>query len=533
MTVSNDIREESFIGDGIQVAYPFTIQSNDPLWVQGFVDDVLMSGSVVLNVDQSQNPGGTFTFDIAPVDMGTVLIKRTVPLLQELNLPDYSAFPAQSVEATLDQLVMTSSQLVSKDEGADVNWGNILGDIDDQADLVATYAKLIGAVLTNATVNGVIPESTGDGLQALFNDGLYKTPAGGGNVSGAGVSVVGNITAINNTSTTSIADSGVAVADIELLSNKGIPNGYAPLDGSGFVPLANLPVEVQGGIRIIGFWDANTNTPDLNAISLNQGEAYQVSVSGGTLINGEENWKVKDLVVWSDSLAGNWFKLDNTDDVISVAGKTGAVVLNKNDVGLDQVDNTSDADKPVSTAQQIALDAKYDKTGGPISGSVSIDATGGTDAPLNITSGATPTTNLGVGSFTVGSDGTLYSYDSGRASFLSVAPEVLQFGRNGAIGNEAPRFGGDARNVASGSIRDYARRVVGFYLKSTISTTQNFDVYINGVSAGTITLTASDNIQNSALNISVAAGQHLNVFAQAAGTEAEDVYIEVITKRVL
>lgn len=44
--------------------------------------------------------------------------------------------------------------------------------------------------------------------------------------------------------------------------------------------------------------------------------------------------------------------------VTSVAGKTGAVTLVKGDVGLGNVDNTSDASKPVSTATQTALDAK-------------------------------------------------------------------------------------------------------------------------------------------------------------------------------
>lgn len=51
--------------------------------------------------------------------------------------------------------------------------------------------------------------------------------------------------------------------------------------------------------------------------------------------------------------------------VDSVAGKTGAVTLVKGDVGLGNVDNTSDASKPVSTAQQTALDLKVDKTAYP------------------------------------------------------------------------------------------------------------------------------------------------------------------------
>jgi hypothetical protein len=44
--------------------------------------------------------------------------------------------------------------------------------------------------------------------------------------------------------------------------------------------------------------------------------------------------------------------------VQSVAGRTGAVTLTKSDVGLGSVDNTSDANKPISTATQTALNGK-------------------------------------------------------------------------------------------------------------------------------------------------------------------------------
>src|SRR5665647_143671 len=44
--------------------------------------------------------------------------------------------------------------------------------------------------------------------------------------------------------------------------------------------------------------------------------------------------------------------------VTSVNTRTGAVTLTANDVGLANVDNTSDVNKPVSTAAQTALDAK-------------------------------------------------------------------------------------------------------------------------------------------------------------------------------
>lgn len=44
--------------------------------------------------------------------------------------------------------------------------------------------------------------------------------------------------------------------------------------------------------------------------------------------------------------------------VQSVAGRTGAVTLNKSDVSLSNVDNTADVNKPVSTATQTALNGK-------------------------------------------------------------------------------------------------------------------------------------------------------------------------------
>src|SRR5690606_10820020 len=55
-----------------------------------------------------------------------------------------------------------------------------------------------------------------------------------------------------------------------------------------------------------------------------------------------------------------WQRSPSGVTVTSVAGKTGDVVLDKNDVGLGNVDNTSDLDKPISTAVQNALDLKLD-----------------------------------------------------------------------------------------------------------------------------------------------------------------------------
>jgi hypothetical protein len=49
--------------------------------------------------------------------------------------------------------------------------------------------------------------------------------------------------------------------------------------------------------------------------------------------------------------------------VSSVNGRNGAVILAKGDVGLGNADNTSDANKPISTAQATALATKLSKDG--------------------------------------------------------------------------------------------------------------------------------------------------------------------------
>lgn len=61
-----------------------------------------------------------------------------------------------------------------------------------------------------------------------------------------------------------------------------------------------------------------------------------------------------------------------TSTILSVNGKIGDVVLTKSDIGLENADNTSDANKPVSTAAQTALNLKANLSGGAaFSGTVS------------------------------------------------------------------------------------------------------------------------------------------------------------------
>ena len=126
----------------------------------------------------------------------------------------------------------------------------------------------------------------------------------------------------------------------ELLANKGTANGYASLDSNGKVPGSQLPNSIM---TYEGLHDVSTNSPTLSDATGDAGSTYRVSV-GGTRNYGSGNLtlNVGDYLIHSGSI---WQVADTTDAVSTVAGQTGNVTLTKSDVGLDQVDNTSDATK--------------------------------------------------------------------------------------------------------------------------------------------------------------------------------------------
>lgn len=155
----------------------------------------------------------------------------------------------------------------------------------------------------------------------------------------------------------------LAASDVGAIpaSELGQANGVATLDGSGKVPAAQL--NVSGGFSYLGSWDASSNTPALADGAGNNGDMYKVSVAGSQdLGSGSVAYEVGDHVVYVAGTLNRWERFVASEAVASVAGKTGVVTLVKADVGLDQVDNTSDADKPISTATQTALNAKADTT---------------------------------------------------------------------------------------------------------------------------------------------------------------------------
>lgn len=106
----------------------------------------------------------------------------------------------------------------------------------------------------------------------------------------------------------------------QLLSEKGVANGYVPLDSSGKIPSSYIPDSILGQVTYVGTWNASTNTPTLPDPTTVKGDYYIVTTAGTYL---GTDYQIGDWII-SDGV--NWTKVDNSDSVSSVFGRTGNVV---------------------------------------------------------------------------------------------------------------------------------------------------------------------------------------------------------------
>jgi len=154
----------------------------------------------------------------------------------------------------------------------------------------------------------------------------------------------------NNIVVTGGSMSGVTISDYVATATKGVANGVASLDGSGTVPVSQLPAAVLGALSYQGTWNASTNTPTLTSSTGTKGYYYVVNVAGSTNLNGITDWVIGDWAVFNGSV---WQKVDNTDAVTSVNGYTGTVVLTNTDISGFGTMSTQNANSVAITGGAI------------------------------------------------------------------------------------------------------------------------------------------------------------------------------------
>lgn len=125
--------------------------------------------------------------------------------------------------------------------------------------------------------------------------------------------------------------------------------GGTNLSGTGNIAVGDANVQSD--------WDATEgdafilNKPTIPIIP-------DITITSGDLVAGEA---ITSLTPNGHTITATKGTFLTKNAVSSVNAKTGAVVLEKKDIGLGNVDNTSDANKPLSTAAQTAFSGKADK----------------------------------------------------------------------------------------------------------------------------------------------------------------------------
>lgn len=214
-----------------------------------------------------------------------------------------------------------------------------------------------------------------------------------------------------------------------------------------------------GGVLNDFLSQAHNSDGSLKASSLSAAGAELTSNKGQT--NGYAGLDANGLVPVSQLPAST------VSGVQSVNGLSGVVTLSAANIGLDQVNNTNDANKPISVATQAALDLKYDAQ---VSGIPETDLSSGVQAKLNTTGAVTleDLTDVNVTGVTDGQALVRQGSSWGAATITTGGGGVTDHGAlTGLADDDHLQYHTDAR----GDARYYTKSQVDTSLSAKASTT--------------------------------------------------------------
>lgn len=243
-------------------------------------------------------------------------------------------------------------------------WGGITGTLSDQTDLQAALDDKLAktANLSDLTdADEALDNLGGSAIGKLLF--AVATPAG---VRWVRLNDDGTITL--RTSAEVLSEIGAAAASHasthqhggadEVATGTPGANAIPKADAGGKLAIGWLPDSVVGQVEYQGAWAANTNTPAIPAASSANKGHYYVCSSSVSSSHGYANVPAVDFQTgdWIISNGSAWEKVDNTDAVTSVAGRTGAVMLEAADIS----DASANGRSLLTAANYAAMKALLD-----------------------------------------------------------------------------------------------------------------------------------------------------------------------------
>jgi hypothetical protein len=130
----------------------------------------------------------------------------------------------------------------------------------------------------------------------------------------------------------------LGTAGYQLISEKGLANGYASLDSMGKVPITQLPSSIM---EYKGMWNATTNFPSLTNGLGDTGDVYVCNVAGTANFGaGPITFTVGDYVIYSGSI---WQRSSGAVGTVTSVG----ISVTGNAIGV--------SNSPVTTSGTLAL----------------------------------------------------------------------------------------------------------------------------------------------------------------------------------
>lgn len=144
---------------------------------------------------------------------------------------------------------------------------------------------------------------------------------------------------------------------------KGAANGVASLDVNGKVPVEQMPTEA---FVYKGEWDPNSGAYPPNGKK--SGEFYRVNADG--IFDGIE-WFINDWCIWNGN---KWEKSFNHQDVNSVNGQKGVVVLNGENIPMVEQTETSTDERTIKEyVDDITVDGELKDENGNYTSKVVVE----------------------------------------------------------------------------------------------------------------------------------------------------------------
>lgn len=267
-------------------------------------------------------------------------------------------------EPTWTDLVALADLAGEDGEDGDNGWSPIEANVVDGERRVKQIVDWVGGEGAKPATGAYVGPAGYTPNIAEATDVRGAAGSGGGDVNSTGSITSGRLVIYADGTGDLIQDSGVSVSDLAT-ATQGAKADTAVQPGALGTAAArnvgtasgNVPVLGAGGVLDEAVLPALAITDTFEVA--NQTAMLALTAQRGDVAVRSDLNKCFILKASPASTLANWVELRTpTDAVLSVAGKTGAVTLVKGDVGLGNVDNTADANKPVSTAQQTALDGK-------------------------------------------------------------------------------------------------------------------------------------------------------------------------------